>query len=255
MKRHLVILAIGAALSAACARAAELRVSAAASLSEAMTEISALHEKAHGEKILLNCGGSNALARQIKAGAPCDLFFSADEATLKQLLAEDLLHANSVANLLGNSLVVITPAKSPLQINAAADLISPSVKRLALGDPAAVPAGVYARKWLESQAAWKSIEPRMVATENVRGALAAVASGNVDAGIVYKTDAMTSKEVGVAYQVPTGQTPPIIYPIAATKSSPDPGKAIRFIAFLRTQEAAAIFRKHGFVLLPSPTEP
>lgn len=253
MKSFLFRVAIGLALSFLPITAAELRVSAAASLSETMTEISALHEKTQGEKLLLNFGGSNALARQIKEGAPCDLFFSADEATLKQLLSEDLLHANSVANLLGNSLVVITPANSPLKIQSAADLAT--VKRIALGDPAAVPAGVYARKWLESQNAWKAIEPKVVATENVRGALAAVASGNVDAGVVYKTDAMTSKEVSVAYEVPADQAPPIIYPVAATKSSKDPGKAIRFIAFLRTEEAAAVFRKHGFVPLPPTTEP
>lgn len=253
MKRLLVRFALGFGLCLLPAIAAELRVSAAASLSETMTEISALHEKTHGEKLILNFGGSNTLARQIKEGAPCDLFFSADEATLKQLLAEGLLHDNSVANLLGNALVVITPANSPLKIQSAADLAT--VKRLALGDPAAVPAGVYARKWLESQNTWKAIESKVVATENVRGALAAVASGNVDAGIVYKTDAMTSKEVAVAYEVPKEQSPPVIYPIAATKSSKDPGKAIRFIAFLRTEEVAAVFRKHGFVPLPPPTEP
>lgn len=253
MKPSLIRLALGLFLSPLPASAAELRVSAAASLSETMAEISELHQKTHGEKLVLNFGGSNTLARQIKEGAPCDVFFSADEATLKQLLSEDLLHTNSIANLLGNTLVIITPAKSPLQIKSAADLAS--VKRLALGDPAAVPAGVYARKWLESQNIWKVIEPKVVATENVRGALAAVASGNVDAGIVYKTDAMTSKEVSVAYEVPADQTPPIIYPIAATKSSKDPGKAIRFIAFLRTEKAAGIFRKHGFVPLPPPTEP
>lgn len=253
MKLNILRIAIGLALPALTLSAAELRVSAAASLSETMTEISDLHQKLHGEKLVLNFGGSNTLARQIKEGAPCDLFFSADEATLKQLLTEDLLHTNSVANLLGNALVVITPAKIPLQITSAEDLAS--VKRLALGDPAAVPAGIYARKWLESQNAWKAIEPKVVATENVRGALAAVASGNVDAGIVYKTDAMTSKEVKVTYEVPADQAPPIIYPIAATKSSKDQGKAIRFIAFLQTEEATAIFRKHGFVPLPPPTEP
>lgn len=253
MKLSLYKFAVALVLSVLPVSAADLRISAAASLSETMTEISALHEKFHGGKPILNFGGSNALARQIKEGAPCDLFFSADEATLQQLLAGDLLHANSVANLLGNSLVVITPANSPLKVQSATELAM--VKRVALGDPAAVPAGVYARKWLESQNTWKAIEPKIVATENVRGALAAVASGNVDAGVVYKTDAMTSKEVTVAYEVPADQAPPIIYPIAATKSSKDPGKAIRFIAFLRTEEAAAIFRKHGFVPLPPTTEP
>ncbi len=252
MKFHL--LAALLALTTALLPAADLRVSAAASLSETMTEISALYEKTHGEKLQLNFGGSNALARQIKAGAPCDVFFSADEPTLEQLRAEDLLHENSITKLLGNSLVVIAPTGSPLKISSARDLAAPAIRRLALGDPAAVPAGVYARKWLESQAVWDLISPKVVATENVRGALAAVSSGNAEAGIVYKTDAMISTEVAVAYEVPASQTTPIVYPIAATKSSPNPGKAIRFIAFLQTQPAAAIFKKHGFASLSPVAE-
>lgn len=234
------------ALSAIPATAAELKISAAASLSEAMTEIAVLYEKEHGEKPQLNFGGSNALARQIRAGAPCDVFLSADEATLNQLLEENLLHANSVTKLLGNTLVVITPASSPLKISGAADLASPSIRHLALGDPAAVPAGVYARTWLEGQGQWGAISGKVVATENVRAALAAVASGNAEAGVVYQTDAMISKEVRTAYQVPEDQMPPIIYPVAATKASPDPGKAIRFISFLKSEPVLTVFGKHGF---------
>lgn len=232
--------------------AAELKVSAAASLSETLVEISQLYQQSKGEKLQLNFGGSNALARQIQAGAPCDVFFSADEASLNPLLAADLVHRNSITRLLGNSLVVIVPSDSSLKITAAADLGSTPIRRLALGDPAAVPAGVYARQWLESQNAWKSVSAKVVATENVRGALAAVASGNAEAGVVYRTDAMTSKEVKIAFEVPAPEAPAIVYPIAATKSSADPGKAIRFIAFLQEEKAATIFRKHGFVSLSPP---
>lgn len=249
-----LLLGILSLLTAVASHAVELRISAAASLSETVMEIARLYEKAHGEKPQLNFGGSNALARQIKAGAPCDVFFSADEATLNQLLSENLLHGNSVTQLLGNSLVVIIPSDSPLTISSAADLASGKIRRLALGDPAAVPAGVYARKWLEEQKAWDAVSAKVVATENVRAALAAVASANAEAGIVYKTDAMISKEIRVAYEVPADQTPAIIYPIAATKSSSDPGKAIRFIDFLKTEPALSIFRKHGFVTLPAAQE-
>ncbi|WAC19376.1 molybdate ABC transporter substrate-binding protein [Luteolibacter sp. SL250] len=246
-----VIRLLAVVFTALPALGAELKISAAASLSEAMTEIAALYEKEHGEKPQLNFGGSNALARQIRAGAPCDVFFSADEATLNQLLEDKLLHENSVTKLLGNSLVVITPVSSPLVISSAADLASPSIKRLALGDPAAVPAGVYARKWLEGRQQWDAVAGKVVATENVRAALAAVASTNAGAGIVYRTDAMISRQVKVAYEVPTDQTPPIIYPAAATKSSPDPGRAIRFIAFLRSEPSLSIFGKHGFRTFPT----
>lgn len=249
MKHFLRPLVAVLAFTAGILHAAELKVSAAASLSETMTEISSLFEKERGEKLQLNFGGSNSLARQIKAGAPCDVFFSADEASLNQLTAEDLVHQNSMTKLLGNSLVVITPSNSPLKIASAADLTSPKIRRLALGDPAAVPAGVYAKQWLESQKAWDAIKGRVVATENVRGALAAVASGNAEAGVVYKTDAMISKEITVAFEVPVADAPAIVYPIAATKSSPDPGKAIAFIEFLKTEKAAAVFKKHGFMTL------
>jgi len=245
-----LLLGLLALMGAISTGAAELRISAAASLSEAMTEIAGLYGETHGEKPQLNFGGSNALARQIKAGAPCDVFFSADEATLNQLLADHLLHGNSVTKLLGNSLVVIVPADSRLKISSAADLASGKIRRLALGDPAAVPAGVYARQWLERLKAWDAVSAKVVSTENVRAALAAVAAANAEAGIVYQTDAMISKGIRVAYQVPTDQAPAIIYPIAATKSSTDPGKAIRFITFLKTESSLSIFRRHGFVTLP-----
>lgn len=247
MRHRLIALGIlSAILTSVPCRAAELKISAAVSLSEAMTEIVDLYAKEHGEKPQLNLGGSNALARQIKAGAPCDVFFSADEATLNQLLEEDLLHGNSVTKLLGNSLVVITPASTPLKITGAADLASASIRRLALGDPAAVPAGVYARKWLEHQNQWQAVSGKVVATENVRAALAAVSSANAEAGVVYMTDAILSKEVRISFEVPENQTPAIIYPVAATKSSPDPGKAIRFISFLKSEPSRVVFRKYGF---------
>lgn len=250
MKTRLPLLAL--LLVSFAARAAELRVSAAASLAETMEGISAEWVKTSGEKLVLNFGGSNALARQIEAGAPCDVLFSADEATVAKLLGKDLLHANSVTNLLGNRLVVIAPSASKLTVTSAKDLLSPSIRRISIGDPAAVPAGVYARRWLESLGLWDEVSPKTIASENVRAALAATASGNVDAGIVYRTDALISKNVRIVFEIPTSESPEVIYPAAATKSSADPGKAIRFITFLRGDAAAAIFRKHGFIPLSEP---
>lgn len=242
-------------LAASFSHGRELKISAAVSLSEAITEISALYQKEEKIKSVLNFGGSNVLARQIAAGAPCDLFFSADEATIDKAAEENLLKKDSITRLLGNSLVVIAPRNSPLAIRDAADLASPAVRRLALGDPAAVPAGVYARKWLEGRGLWKSIQPKVVATENVRSALTAVAHGNVDAGIVYRTDANISKDTRVVYQVPEDQSPVIVYPIAITRSTTDLPAAESFIRFLRTAPAVKIFESHGFLVLPDSLDP
>ncbi len=232
--------------------AADLRISAAVSLSGAVAEIAAAYQEENpGVKTQLNFAGSNALARQIEAGAPCDVFVSADEATLDALLKKGLLHENSVAQVVANSLVVIAPADTKLKISGAADLAAAPVRRLALGDPAAVPAGVYARKWLEARGVWEKLSPKVVATENVRAALSAVASGNADAGIVYSTDAMVSKDVVVIHEVAAGEVPPIIYPAAVTKSSADPGAGMRFIAWMRSAKGAEILRKHGFIPLPA----
>lgn len=250
MKATFSLLAV--LLASFAAHAAELRVSAAASLAETMEEVSAGWAKTSGEKLVLNFGGSNALARQIEAGAPCDVLFSADEATVAKLLEKDLLHANSVSKLLGNRLVVIAPSTSKLEATSAKDFLSPAIRRISIGDPAAVPAGVYARRWLESLGLWDQISPKTIAAENVRAALAATASGNVEAGIVYRTDALISKDVRIVFEVPSNESPEVIYPAAATKSSSDPGKAIRFIQFLRGETAAAIFRKHGFIPLSEP---
>ncbi|MBK1881369.1 molybdate ABC transporter substrate-binding protein [Luteolibacter pohnpeiensis] len=235
------------------AQADALRISAAASLSDVMTEISKLHEKAAGGEIQLNFGGSNVLARQIEAGAPCDLFFSADEATMNGLKAKGLLLDSSITALLANRLVVIVPNESHLTMDSAETLASSKLKRLALGDPAAVPAGVYTRKWLEQQKLWGKVAPKVIALENVRGALAAVASGNVDAGVVYQTDAMISNKVRVVYKVPAEDAPEIRYPIAVCKSSSQSAAAREFIKFLQTPAAVEIFKKFGFsVTLAEP---
>jgi len=214
-----------------------------------MREIATAFEKKTGQKILLNFAGSNTLARQIEAGAPVDVFISADEKTMDGLEKKGLTKAGTIHPLLGNSMVVIGPASSSLKITAARDLSSPQIRRLALGDPASVPAGVYARTWLESQNAWKPVEPKIISTENVRGALAAVASGNVDAGIVYKTDAGISAKVKILFAIPADQSPPIVYPVAITKSAAELVKAAAFLTYLQTQEISAVFEKFGFTPL------
>lgn len=237
-------------VAAATMNAATVNVFAASSLADALREIAEGFQKGGEDRISFNFAGSNVLARQIEEGAPADLFFSADEARMDQLEKKLLIAAGTRTNLLGNSLVVITASDSLLRIGTLNDLSSNTVKRLALADPKAVPAGVYAKAHLANLGLWTAIEPKLVPTENVRAALAAVESGNIEAGIVYKTDAALSKKVRVALEIPAGDGPVIRYPVAVVKGSREPAAAIRFLRHLQSAAAANVFRKHGFLVLP-----
>jgi len=235
-------------LLAAQLHAAQVTVFAAASLTDSLKEIAAAYEKESGDKITFNLGAASTLARQIEAGAPADIFFSADEAQMDGLAKKDLIDAGTRKSRLGNSLVVVVTADSTLQINCAGDLTNATVRQIALADPKAVPAGVYAKAWLTQQQLWPAIEPKVVPTENVRAALAAVESGNVEAGVVYKTDAGISKKVKVAYEVPAKDAPDISYPMALVKESKPPDAAKKFLNYLDSKEAGDIFKKFGFIL-------
>jgi molybdate transport system substrate-binding protein len=228
--------------------AAEISVSAAASLTDSLKEIAAVYEKTSSDKITFNFAASSTLARQIEEGAPADIFFSADEAKMDGLEKKGLIDTATRKSRLGNALVVVVAADSPLQIRSAGDLTNAAVKQIALADPKAVPAGIYAQAWLTRQQLWPAIEPKVVPTENVRAALAAVESGNVEAGVVYKTDAGISKKVKVAYEVPAGDAPAISYPMALVKESSQPDATKKFLNYLDSREAGDIFKKFGFIL-------
>jgi molybdate transport system substrate-binding protein len=229
------------------AGAGEVRVAAAASLTDAMRVIGADYEKASGDVVRFQFGASNLLARQISQGAPVDLFLSADEAQMDVLQKAGHIDASIRRPLLTNSLVIVVPAKGGQPIQHPSELASPRVRRLALADPAGVPAGVYARRFLESAGLWDSVSKKVVPTENVRAALAAVEAGNADAAIVYRTDAAISPRVRVAVEVTTGG-PRISYPVAAVAEAKNPDGARRFISFLDTPAAQAVFRRFGFGL-------
>jgi len=231
-------------------RAAGLQVFAAASLTDALREISPAYEAASGEKLQFNLGGSNALARQIQEGAPADVFLSADEAKMDALAKAGLLVDSSRSSLLSNSLVIVVAADSPLKISSAKDLAGAGIKRLAIADTKGVPAGVYAKEYLEKIGVWAAVRDRVVPTENVRAALAAVESGNVEVGIVYKTDALISKKVKIAYQVPVNEGPEISYPVAVIKASHSVAQAEEFIEYLKSKPALAVFEKFGFIVPP-----
>lgn len=229
------------------ASAAELRVFAAASLTDALKEIAPEYEKATGEKLVLNLGGSSTLARQIQEGAPADLFLSADEEKMNGLEKRKLLLPGTRRSVLSNTLVVVVPADSNLKISGPADLVA--VRALALAEPQTVPAGIYAKEYLKSKGLWNKVIDRVIPTENVRAALAAVESGNVDAGIVYKTDAGISKKVKIAYEVPRAEAPRISYPFAVLAASERRDAARKLLDFLHSPSALAVFRRHGFLIL------
>jgi molybdate transport system substrate-binding protein len=229
-------------------RAAEITVFAAASLTDSLKQIAAAYEKTSGDKIIFNFGASSTLALQIEEGAPVDIFFSADEAKMDGLGKKGLIDTSTRKSRLGNSLVVVLAADSALSIQSASDLTNATVKKIALADPKAVPAGIYAKAWLTRQQLWPAVEPKVVPMENVRGALAAVESGNVEAGVVYKTDVGISKKVKVAFEVPATDAPVISYPLALVKESKQPEAAKKFLNYLDSPEAGDIFKKFGFIL-------
>ncbi len=242
----MALLAMGLVLPA---QAAEIHVSAAASLTEALNEIAADYRKASGETVVLNLGASSTLARQIQEGAPADLFLSADEEKMDALDKAGLLLAGTRKSVLSNTLVVVVPADSRLRISRLADLAAPSVRALALAETRTVPAGIYARELLEKRGLWPRLADRVVPTENVRAALAAVESGNVDAGIVYRTDARISKKVRVAFEVPRAEGPAISYPFAVLAGSKRKEAARRVLRYLESPAALEVFRRHGFLVL------
>ena len=226
-----------------------LNVFAAASLSDALKEVSALYEKEGGPKVSFNFAASSLLARQIEEGAPADLFFSADEAKMDALEKKNLIAPGTRVSLLSNALAIVVRKESALALSSPRDLAGPAVEKLALAETETVPAGIYARQYLTGLGLWEQVAPKVVPTENVRAALAAVESGNTDAGIVYVTDAMISKKVRVAFTVPRKEGPKISYPVAVVRESAQAGTAKKFLKFLRAKKSLAIFERYGFIIL------
>ena len=249
------------ALSAACAGsggdgdtpvagdAAPVLVSAAASLSEVMAVIADRFEGETGRAIRLNVAGSQMLASQIIEGAPVDLFVSADELQMERVAEAGRIEAGSRVDLLTNQLVVVVPSDRPGTVAAPRDLAGAPIERLALGDPDAVPAGVYARAWLRAAGVWEAVATKIVPASNVRAALRAVESGAADAGIVYRTDVRTATGAIVAFEVPRGDGPAIVYPAAVTAGAPNRSGALRFLDYLQTSAVRPLFEAAGFVTL------
>lgn len=244
MRRLLLLLAM---LLAAPAQAQPRgpTVLAAASLQEALTDAADTWSRAGRPRPVLSFAASSALARQVRAGAPADLFVSADEAWMDDLARSGLLAPGTRATLAGNRLVVVTPAANRVRLTVPTLARTLAAGPLAMADPAAVPAGRYGRAALDRLGAWEAVRGRVVRAENVRAALALVERGAAPYGIVYATDAHASPGVRVAGVFPASSHPPIRYPIARLRASRR-ADAEGFRRFLLSPRGRAIFARHGF---------
>ncbi len=237
--------------------ATDVTVFAAASLRDAVTELKRAFERGHaGSSVALNFAGSNALARQLIAAPKADLFLSASEQWMDAVEKAGRVVPDSRQDLLANQLVLIANAKAPPAFAGPQDLAEPRFKEVVLGDPEAVPAGIYARKYLEAQTVggrsiWKAIEARVVPMPDVRAALAQIEQRRSAVGFVYKTDAALSKKVKVLFEVPESESEPIRYPMAKIAQSPAVGQPIidQLYSYLRGNDAKAVFERYGFRLV------
>jgi molybdate transport system substrate-binding protein len=242
--------ALALLLASAPLRAEEaVRVFAAASLTNALNDIGAVWQKAGHPAPSLAYAASAALARQIDAGAPADLFASADLKWMDYLDTRARLQPGTRINLLGNQLVLIAPGNAPFtaRLEPGSDLATRFGGRLCTGEPGAVPVGTYAKQGLTALGLWDALAARLVGTEDVRAALAFVERGECGAGIVYATDAAISAHVTVVGTFPAATHDPIVYPFALVKDARAPARD--FLDFLGTAPASAIFRRYGFDVL------
>jgi molybdate transport system substrate-binding protein len=226
-------------------------VSAAISLTDALQEIGNKYESSGGVPVRFNFAASNVLARQIANGAPADIFISADEVQMNYAETAGAIDTPSRRALLTNRLAVVTPLGRGQAITRAQDLLDPSVRRIAIGDPAAVPAGAYAKKYLRQQGLWDRLQGKFVALASVRAALAAAESGAADAAVVYESDAAASSKVRLAYVVSADAQLNILYPAAITSRSRNRNAALKFLSYLQGSEARSIFERFKFGVVVS----
>jgi molybdate transport system substrate-binding protein len=223
-----------------------LTVSAAVSLTDVMDAIGRAYAAAGGDRVTFNFGASNILARQIVNGAPVDVFISADEAQMDVVAQAAMVEAGSRLPIVQNQLAIVVRSDWKGQLTDASALAGSEIRRIAVGDPMAVPAGVYAKQYLERVGLWSSLQPKLLPAASVRGALVAVESGAADAGIVYTTDAQRSRGVRLAFAISGPDAPRIVYPACTVRTSGRKAAARKFLTFLTSQDAGRIFRDNGF---------
>ena len=251
---RILALLIATLLAAPAAAQETITVYAAASLKNALDDVDAAFTKATGVKVTASYEASSALARQIEAGAPADVFISADLRWMDYLAGKNLINPATRVNLLGNKLVLIAAADSKLSnvtIEKGFDLAKLAGNgRIAMADVKAVPAGLYGKAALESLGAWAAAEPKLAQANNVRATLAFVARGEAPLGIVYATDASIEPKVKIVGVFPDNSYPPVTYPAAATAAAK--AGAAQYLQFLQSGTAKAIFETYGFSVLIRP---
>ncbi len=246
-----VVALTGAWGGVAHAQGRGLLVFGAASLKNALDDADAQYQHDAGHKIVVSYGASSALAKQIEGGAPADIFISADLDWMDYVAEHKLIKPETRFNLLGNKLVLVARADSRINLT-----IGPNFPlaqalgndRLAMAEPSAVPAGKYGKAALEALGVWPSVAGKIAPAQDVRATLLLVSRGEAPLGIVYQTDAVADKTVKIVGAFPESTHPPIIYPIAVTSTSTNPGAAA-YVAFLKSAAARPAFEKQGFVVL------
>ncbi len=227
-------------------RVAELMVFAATSLSDAIADISKSFESRRGVKVYANFAGSQTLQVQIERGAPADLFISASPIQMDALEEKGAIHESSRRNVLRNSLVLVAPIRFSHQIENLEELTTSRVRRIAIAEPNSVPAGIYGAEALDRLGIWSGVEPKLIPGADVRSVLAYTEAGEVDFGIVYKTDASLSEKVRIVYEFPASSHSPILYPAAVVRGTKREQIAHSFLRYLKTPEVKLVFEKYGF---------
>ena len=249
-----LIISLGALILGGCQllpQTRQLRISAASSLRTVLQTLEPEFEKAYPQvDLTFNFAASGVLQRQIEQGAPVDVFFSAAPQPINRLLEQQLITQDSHRSVVTNQLALIVPEQSQMSLTGFQQLTSPQVKKIMVGERASVPAGQYAQEVFAKLDLSQQLQAKLIFANNVRGVLAAVASANVDAGIVYATDVRQSDRVKQVALAPAQSHSPIVYPIAIVAASSQPQTAQSFIDFLSTPEAQDRFTQAGFGLVP-----
>lgn len=224
-----------------------LTISAAASMSNALAELKELYEQDHPVQLLFNFSGSGALKQQIIQGAPVDIFISASKEHMDELVEKDMMLTNYHSSLVANSLVLITP-KNEDGVQVTLSTLQ-NLNKIAIGIPEVVPAGSYAKEALQNANIWNQVESKLIYTKDVSQVLTYVESKNVDAGLVYKTDALASKKVEMTENIDPSLHSPILYDYGVLKNTQNMKESKSFFDFLQSPAAQQVFEKYGFNVL------
>lgn len=224
----------------------EIVVSAASSLKNSLTELEKMYSRENpGIKLTFNFGGSGTLQKQIEQGAPVDLFISAGKSQVDALDQKNLLLKDSIIDLVGNDLVLVV-GKDNTDVKSLQDLTRPSVKEISMGTPETVPAGKYAQESLEKLHLWDTIQSKLILAKDVTQVLYYVETGNVEAGLVYQSDALGSTKVKIAMKVPADSHKAIVYPAGVVAATKNQQVAEDFLKYLQSPEAQQVFVRYGF---------